>query len=356
MKIALITDTHWGVRNDAQNFLEYFRRFFHYQFFPYLEKNNIDTVIHLGDIVDRRKYINYITLRHLKEEFINKLEKKNIDLHIIAGNHDVPYKNSNDINAMRELFDRRENCKIYWEPETVNFDGTDICLMPWINNSNYAQAVEHMKDTPAQILMGHLEIAGCLMMRGMTNEHGMQIDDFDKFDMVMSGHFHTKSTTKNIHYLGTPYQITWSDYKDPKGFHVFDTDTRQLEFIQNPYEFFFKVYYDDAGKKAVDVLVDNEYFFATQEAYVKVIVQSKENPFWFDQYMDKLYMCNPASIQIVDDHLNLNLEDDEDIVNEAEDTVTILSKYIENMETNVPKKRLDNLMRNLYNEALYMEV
>jgi hypothetical protein len=72
--------------------------------------------------------------------------------------------------------------------------------------------------------------------------------------------------------------------------------------------------------------------------------------------MDKLYQANPVNIQIVDDHLNLNLEDDEDIVNEAEDTVTILSKYIDNMETNVPKKRLDNLMRTLYNEALYMEV
>ena len=102
---------------------------------------------------------------------------------------------------MSELFDKYENLHIYWQPETIQVDGTDICLMPWINNANYADAISHMKDTPAQVLM-NLEIAGCLMMRGMTNEHGMDIDSFDKFDMVMSGHFHTKSTSKNVHYLG----------------------------------------------------------------------------------------------------------------------------------------------------------
>jgi len=353
MKIALITDTHWGVRNDAHHFLDYMAKFYDNIFFPYLEDNRIDTIIHLGDIVDRRKYINFVTLRHLKDTFLNRIIEKNIDLHVIIGNHDVPYKNTNDINSMRELFDKHE-VKSYWEPATVNFDGCDISLMPWINNANYAQAIQHMKDTPAQVLFGHLEIAGCLMMRGMTNEHGMDVADFDKFDLVASGHFHTKSVTKNIHYLGCPYELTWSDYQDPKGFHIFDTDTRELEFVRNPYRMFNKVFYDDSGKEASDILEKD--FSGFEGSYVKVVTQNKENPYWFDQFMDKLYQANPVNIQIVDDHLNLNLEDDSDIVNEAEDTVTILSKYIENMETNVSKKRLDNLMRSLYNEALYMEV
>ena len=353
MKIALITDTHWGVRNDAHHFLNYMGKFYDNIFFPYLEENGIETVIHLGDIVDRRKYINFVTLRHLKDTFLNRIAEMNIDLHVIIGNHDVPYKNTNDINSMRELFDKHD-VSSYWEPATINFDGCDIALMPWINNSNYAQAIQHMKDTPAQILFGHLEIAGCLMMRGMTNEHGMDVGDFSKFDLVASGHFHTKSVTKNIHYLGCPYELTWSDYQDPKGFHIFDTDTRELEFVRNPYRMFNKLFYDDTGKEASDILEKD--FSGYEGSYVKVVTQSKENPYWFDQFMDKLYQSNPVNIQIVDDHLNLNLEDDEDIVNEAEDTVTILSKYIDNMETNVSKKRLDNLMRSLYNEALYMEV
>ena len=353
MKVALITDTHWGVRNDAHHFLDYMAKFYDRIFFPYLEENGIDTIIHLGDIVDRRKYINFVTLRHLKDTFLNRIVDNNIDLHVIIGNHDVPYKNTNDINSMRELFDKHD-VQSYWEPTTVNFDGCDIAFMPWINNANYAQSIQHMKDTPAQVLFGHLEIAGCLMMRGMTNEHGMEISDFSKFDLVASGHFHTKSVTENIHYLGCPYELTWSDYQDPKGFHIFDTDTREIEFVRNPYRMFNKVFYDDSGKEASEILEKD--FSGFEGSYVKVVTQTKENPYWFDQFMDKLYQANPVNIQIVDDHLNLNLEDDEDIVNEAEDTVTILSKYIDNMETNVSKKRLDNLMRTLYNEALYMEV
>jgi len=353
MKIALVTDTHWGVRNDAHHFLNYMGKFYDNIFFPYLEENGIDTIIHLGDIVDRRKYINYVTLRHLKDTFINPIIEKGYDLHVIIGNHDVPYKNTNDINSMREIFSEHK-VKSYWEPETVQFDGTNICLMPWINNANYAQAIDHMDKTPAQVLFGHLEIAGCLMMRGQHNEHGMSKEQFSKFDLVASGHFHTGSVTNNITYLGTPYELTWSDYQDPKGFHIFDTDTRELTKIRNPYRMFNKVFYDDAGKEAKDIL--DKDFSGFEGTYVKVVTQNKENPYWFDQFMDKLYQSNPVNIQIVDDHLNLNLEDDEDIVNEAEDTVTILSKYIDNMETNVPKKRLDNLMRTLYNEALYMEV
>ena len=86
--------------------------------------------------------------------------------------------------------------------------------------------------------------------------------------------------------------------------------------------------------------------------YVKVIKQAAANPYWFDLFMDKLFKASPVQIQVVDDHLNLNLEDDDDIVNEAEDTITIMSKYIDQMPDTVPKKRLDNLMRSLYNEAL----
>ena len=103
-KVACITDTHWGARNDSLAFLEYFHKFYDNIFFPYLEANNIRTVIHLGDIVDRRKFINYIILHKFKNDFIFRLKKMGIDFHVIIGNHDVPYRNTNEVNSMRELF------------------------------------------------------------------------------------------------------------------------------------------------------------------------------------------------------------------------------------------------------------
>lgn len=352
MKIALITDTHWGARNDSQYFLDYFTKFHDEVFFPYLEENNIDTVIHLGDIVDRRKYINYVTLRRLKDKFINVCVDKGIDLHVIVGNHDVPYKNSNDINSMNELFNQHD-VMFYDRPSTQTFDGCDILFMPWINNSNYPGAVEAMKQTSATIMMGHLEISGMLMMRGMTNEHGMSMDMFKKFEMVMSGHFHHRNYNENIYYLGCPYEITWSDYQDPKGFHVFDTETRTMEFIQNPNQMFHKIYYHDEGKSLEHFT--NQDFSKYTNTYVKVVKQNVNNPYWFDMMLDELYKSEPVNIQIVEDMVNLDI-DDEELIDEAEDTVTILSKYIDAMSDDVPKKKLDNLMRTLYNEAIHLEV
>lgn len=353
MKIALVTDTHWGVRNDNLSFLDYFDKFYSNIFFPTLDERGIDTVLHLGDIVDRRKYISYVTLRRLKEGFIEPCRSRNIDLHVIVGNHDVPYKNTNEINAMQELFDAT-NVKYYSEVAEVLFDDVPHAIVPWINNANYADTIDFMKNTEAQVVFGHFEIAGCLMDRGNMNEHGMKISDFKRFDRVMSGHFHHKSTTQNIDYLGCPYELTWSDYQDPKGFHIYDTETRELEFIQNPYTMFNKVFYNDEGKTLEKILdVD---FSPFENTYVKVVRHSAGNPYWFDKFMDKLVKANPINIQVVEDHLNLDIEDDDDIINEAEDTLTILSKYIDTMPDTVPKKKLDSLMKSLYTEALHFEV
>jgi DNA repair exonuclease SbcCD nuclease subunit len=353
MKIALITDTHWGVRNDNLAFLDYFDKFYDDTFFKELDNRGISTVLHLGDIVDRRKYISYVTLRRLKEGFIEPCIKRGIDLHVIVGNHDVPYKNTNDINAMQELFDKA-NINYYSYCQQVNFDGVPHAIVPWINNENYGATMEFLKNTEAQVVFGHFEIAGCLMDRGNMNEHGMKISDFDRFDRVMSGHFHHKSTTKNIDYLGCPYELTWADYQDPKGFHIYDTETRELEFIRNPYSMFNKVFYNDEGKEMDELL--SQDFEAYTGTYVKVVKHQSGNPYWFDQFMDRLIKAEPINVQVVEDHLNLDLDEDDDIINEAEDTVTILSKYIEQMPDNIPKKDLDNLMRSLYNEAIQMEI
>ena len=356
MKIALVTDTHWGIRNDSLTFLEYFHKFYDNIFFPYLEENNIRTVIHLGDIVDRRKFINYIILNRFKTDFIFRLKKMGIDFHVIIGNHDVPYKNTNHVNSMQELFgvDKGESFpKLYSEPTTVNIEGCDILMMPWINNSNYNHAMTHIKNTKAQVLFGHLDVAGFHMNKDMVSEGGLQPKIFENLDVVASGHFHTKSSIGNIHYLGTPYEITWSDYNDQKGFHVFDTETRTFERIVNPYRMFHKIFYDDK-KKNLEELTEYD-FDSLKGAYVKVVVINKTNPYWFDVFIDKIYKSNPENLAIVDDHKHLDQTNEEELINEAEDTMTIMRKYIEGLDTPVDKKKLTSLISSLYNEALHYD-
>lgn len=354
MKVALITDTHWGARGDSLAFADYIRKFYQNTFFPYLKENNIKRIIHLGDIVDRRKYINYVTARRLKEDLFIPCHENGIELDVIIGNHDTSFKNTNEVNAMNELYSHSSiNFRYHSDPIELDVDGLKIALLPWVCSGNFNESMEFLKNTDAQILFGHLEIQGFEMYRGAFNDHGFESNIFDKFDIVCSGHFHHRSSRGNIHYLGSPYEITWSDYNDPRGFHIFDTDTREITFIQNPYRLFNKIHYSDVDKTMDEVLdVDLE---AYKDTYIKVVVHQKTNPFWFDLFIEKLEKAGVIDLQVVDDHLNLNLEDDSDIVDEAEDTLTILKKVVEGIDSTVPKKELDNFLTSLYNEALYVE-
>lgn len=353
MKIALISDTHAGARGDSLIFNEYFFKFWENTFFPYLEENNIKQIIHLGDVVDRRKFINYVILNQWRNRFFDRLVKDGITMDVIVGNHDVTYKNTNEINAMHELFDHYDNINVYIDPVEREYDSLKTALVPWINSSNYVSSMEFLQNTKSQVVFGHFEISGFEMDKGNVCQTGLDRKVFDKFDQVFSGHFHHKSSNGSIHYLGNQYEITWADYNDQRGFHVFDTETRELTFVPNPYQMFHKIQYDDGQQdfefwKAYDY---NKF----KDCYLKVVVINKQNPYLFDSVLDNLYKVGAADISIVEDFTDYDTEIDEDMVNQAEDTMTILSKYIDNLTLNVDNDKLKGLMRELYIEAINAE-
>jgi DNA repair exonuclease SbcCD nuclease subunit len=350
-KIALITDTHWGIRSDSAIMHNQMKKFLDEVFFPTLDKENISTIIHLGDLVDRRKYINYLTAKRLRDDFLIPLWEKGIEMHLIAGNHDTFYKNTNSVNALRELIAGKfHNVKIYDnDPAEVDFNGIPILMLPWICDENRELTINAINKSASPIVMGHLELNGYEMYRGHVSDHGDDPKIFDKFDLVCSGHYHTRSNSSNIFYLGTPAQYTWSDYSDDKGFHILDTETRSLTFILNPHTSFKKFFYDDMNKQMDEVLVfDPDQY---RDCYVKVIIKNKTNPYWFDLVIERLEKSGAADLQVVEDHFNLDLEADSDIVNEAEDTMSIVRKFIDSMNINTDKKRVESIIQNLYIEA-----
>ena len=175
---------------------------------------------------------------------------------------------------------------------------------------------------------------------------------FRRFDTVFSGHFHHKSDDGQIYYLGTPYRITWSDYDDPKGFHIFDTETRELERIINPYTLFTKIYYDDTQED-----YNNHDFTQYENKYVKLIVVNKKDLYEFDKFVDKLLMADAYEVKIIEDFSELDASNvSDDIVENTEDTMTLLEKYIDDLDVTLSKDRLKNTMRNLYTEAQDLEL
>lgn len=350
MKVAIITDTHWGARNDSLAFIEFYRKFYSQCFFPTIDELGITHVLMLGDTFDRRKYTNHASLKAAKEIYFDELKARGIKATVLIGNHDTVYKNTNEVNSIQLLLPEYDNIEAIADPTTISLGGEYICMMPWICADNYAQSMTELKDTKASICMGHFEIQGFEMYRGQECHEGLSASTFEKFDTTFSGHYHHRSTKGNITYLGTPYELTWQDYGDAKGFHIFDIQTRELQFIQNPFTMFVRVEYDDKGVDPVDLDA-----LDLQDTYIKLVVVNKTDYYKFDQFVNKLYTKGAHDIKIVEDMSEFeNGSVDESV--DLEDTLSILSTYVDSVTTDVDKEKIKNFMKALYTEAINVEV
>jgi len=350
LKVAIITDQHFGARNDSIAFLDFFEKFYENTFFPALDSAGINTVLILGDTFDRRKYVNFYALDRAKKMFFDKLEERGIRVHMLAGNHDTYYKNTNEVNSPDLLLTEYNNIDVISKPETIVINGTSICMMPWICPENYQESIDHIKNTKAEICMGHFEIAGFAMYRGMESHDGLAKETFEKFDLVFSGHYHHRSSDKHIHYLGNPYELTWQDYNDPRGFHLFDLDTRRLEFMVNPYRMFERIEYNDKEQEPTDLdVIDLE------KKYVKLVVVNKTDFYKFDKFIQKLYNKGCHEIKIIEDMTEFQDGEIGEEIN-LEDTLSVLSHYVDSIETDVDKEQIKTYMRTLYTEAVNIEV
>lgn len=355
VKIAIPTDTHAGVRNDNPAFQLYQKKCWEW-FFDYLDENHIEHIIHLGDIYDRRKYINFMSAKRLREDFFERTKFRDIETHIVVGNHDMYYKDTHEVNALREIVDGRyPNIKVYDMPSVINIGGLDIQLLPWITKSNYEDSMSAISKPRAQIAMGHLEINGFTMHRGLVSEHGYDRSMFANFDKVYSGHYHHRSTIGNITYIGAFGEYTWNDFNDPRGFSVFDTETREMEFIQNPHKMFRIFRYDDVAVPDILEKVKHADLSVYKDSFVKMLVENKSNPYTFDIVFDALYKAGPLDIQVIEDPTIFVDSEEEVSIDEAEDTTMILSKYIDGLTLTVEHSKLKKFMLSVYQEALQTE-
>lgn len=347
MKVAILSDTHFGARNDSSHFDKFFKKFYDEVFFPYIEKHQIKTVFHLGDVFDRRKYINFNTLRSCKEYFFQPMKDYGVDMFVIPGNHDTYYKNTNEVNSLDLLLREYKNIFVIEECQEITFGEKKFSFIPWICPDNHDDTLKFLK-THSGVCLAHLELAGFDMFRGARNEHGMDRTLLAHFDKVLTGHFHHRSTDDNIYYLGSPYEFIWSDYDDPRGFHVYDTETEEIVFIENPNKIFHKIYYDDR-KTLPDV---TQY----KKCCVKVIIVNKQDYQKFDKFIEALYINEVIELTVHEDFSEFEADalDDENV--NIEDTMTLLSEYVDAVESAKDKERLKTLLKTLYVEAQNLEI
>jgi DNA repair exonuclease SbcCD nuclease subunit len=344
MKLAIITDTHYGARKGSKHLHDYFELFYKNIFFPSLEAEGIDTIIHMGDIFDSRKSIDYYSLEWAKRVVFEPMKKYKV--HAITGNHDCYYKNTNEINSPELLLCDYDNITTYSSAQDINIDGLDILLLPWISTDNFDESLSKIKKSKSKVAMGHLELNGFRAHRGHVMEDGMKIDAFNKFDKVYSGHYHTRSDDGRIFYLGNPYEMFWNDVNDPRGFTLFDTDTLEHTSINNPYKLFYNVYYEDTNHQLFNT---TEY----ENKIVKVIVRKKSSPKEFQKFIDKLYRAGVQDLKIVE---NFAIVENEDFdIDEDENTISILNRYIDEAEIEFDRGVVKGIFRDLYKQACEVE-
>lgn len=353
---VLITDLHFGARNDSKIFYRLYKNFYLNIFLPYLKNNNIKTLFMLGDFFDRRKFINFETLKLSREIFFDPLKEMGVQVHAIVGNHDVFYKNTNSLNSLELLIKSNQdydNVFIYTEPTTTIVDDVKVLMLPWINQENYKKSLDLIKNSDGRFVFGHLELKGFEYHKGMFSDRGhCDTDLLERYEFVFSGHYHHRSNKRNIFYLGTPYELTWADYNDPKGFHLFDGTS--LTFIENPIKNFVKIIYNDKDVKVIKKMLDEIDYL--KDKFVKIVVRKKDNFILFERFVEKIEELGPADINIIDEtNFILNNEEtqDEELFF---DTLDIINNFINNeLKTDLSKEKLMRKIKNIYNEAKNLE-
>ena len=259
---------------------------------------------------------------------------------------------TNDLNSIKELFsDRYDNFKLYENPVALEFDGMEIALLPWINNENYKNSMDFVNSTSAQWLIGHLELDGYEVLRGIKYDGGMSPKNFSRFEQVLSGHFHCKQEKGNIIYLGAPYQITFSDVNEPKGFWILDTDTRELEFIKNDQKLFYTLSYDDIKYDYSKFISENHPKY--RDTYVKIYVINKEKPYILDRVIDSLYNSGVYDLSIVEDVDNtITNSIDSQKVDITKSTLELIYEEVDNLEDIKDSNTVKQLIKELYMESL----
>ena len=353
MKFAILGDTHFGMRNDSNRFHSYCEKFYDNVFFPYLKEHNISTVVQLGDLFDRRKYINFLSLNRAKKYFFNPLKDNNIHLHTLLGNHDIFWRESLEVNSTGLVLGEYNNVTLHSKPNTINLGAVTIDMIPWMCDENYDEVVEYIQNSKSDLCAGHFEIAGFAMYRGMESHDGISKNLFSNYHTTLSGHYHTKSSQDNITYVGTPMEITWQDYNDPKGFHIFDDQTMTLEFVKNPYRIFEKIIYNDSEENVA--YIDNLDVNNFVEKYIKLIVVEKNNHHKFDSLLNSLYNSDIYELKIIEDYSEFETGIVEETIN-LENTLDVLDNYVDSVDTTSDKQKIKSFMRELYLEATNLEI
>lgn len=348
-KVVLLGDLHLGARGGSNHFSDYFNSFFTDTLYPYCQVNDIKNIIQLGDLFDSRTSLSYKAFHRCKNVWFDSLRKNGIHMTTLLGNHDIHYRESLEINAPELLLAEYSDCiTIINKPSKIDLGGKSFDLIPWVCKENREDVLKFVKDTKSDYVCGHFELSGFKMQK--TSIVKEEADDFakllsKKYDKVFSGHYHTISTSGNILYTGIPYQITWSDYDDQKGFFVLDTETGELTFVKNNNEMFVKIFLDENLK--LETLI--QYKDKVVRGYYD---SSKSKKKEVDKFLTVLRTVGPMSLSTHDLYQDTSIEDVTVDTETVSDTRKLILDSLKDLFSTEDLPQATELISGMYDRAL----
>lgn len=345
--ILIIGDLHIGARNNSQLFLDYMRNYFQNELFPLIKSRGVTRVIQLGDTLDKRKSIDFITSAFLIKEWLTWFDENNVELYSIIGNHDTYYKSTNELSGVKQYESLFKNVHIITNPIDLAIGDTTFRLVPWICPENKEEIHNFLKtktSTKHTIICGHFELAGFNIHKNFKSKNGtFDTEELQNFDYVFSGHFHSPSRNNNIEYVGTPYWLTWNDYGDKKKVIILNTlhPLKLVDTVFTEKSLFHKFVYQSGESQNISV---------PEGSYIKLIVNEPDEllDVFVNDLTEKFKLTQCQVIDMTNNEQNVNPELDD---LELDDPFQILMKSIESIKD----PRVSSELLSIYKEAQTME-
>ena len=252
MSKGIITaDWHCGVRGDSDVFHVIFTEWVKDFLVPNIKKEEAKYLFVLADLFDNQNAINSKTI-NVTQDAIDYIvaECPDLTVYILMGNHDIYFRNKRDISSLRILDNKHDNVIIVKDILRLKEAGKEIVLSPWLIEK---EEVDELFSIPADVCMGHFEINGFDLLKGIKEKKGIEPTRFKStFAKTFSGHFHIRQELSHIFYVGNPFQMDWKDFGNDKGLTVLDFKTLKTKFIHNDVSpIFTKIYLSQIKNKTI---------------------------------------------------------------------------------------------------------
>lgn len=217
--------------------------------------NECDIIVYLGDFFDK-SYLNAEEISALTEIHMST-DKPH---YFLCGNHEM-LTHTGEFNSI-DIFKSRSNMIVINKPTVINYQGTDLCFLPYIFESDRLDSIQdYFGNVENRIVFSHNDIKNVQMGRFMSKE-GFDLEDLkSNCKMFFNGHLHNGLwLSNNVLNVGNLTGQNFSEDAFSYGHHVYvyDTETQDTQAIINPYAInFYKLDYNQLSNYSKGLFKDN---------------------------------------------------------------------------------------------------